>query len=365
MKKISIVDLHEQYKKIKKEIDNAIFSVLEDGSFIGSGNNQHVKKFEEGFANYLGIKNCIGCANGTDAIEIALKALGIGPNDEVIVPAISWISTSEAVGNVGATPIFIDVDKDYYTIDVAKIEEKITPKTKAIMVVHLYGLPAEMDSVIKIAKKYKLFIVEDCAQAHGAEYKNKKVGTLGDIATFSFFPSKNLGAYGDAGCVVTGNDILAETCRRIANHGQLKKNEHLMEGRNSRLDGIQAAVLSVKLKYLDEWNNSRIKIAKEYNSLLKNKKLITPKCPSYSKHVYHIYAIQLENRDAVQNQLSKSGIGTSVHYPTPLPLLKPYEKYKYTKNDFPNAYEVTNKILSLPMYPELKKDDITYIASLI
>lgn len=365
MKKIPIVDLHAQYKTIKKEIDKAIFSVLKDNSFIGTSNNSHVKQFENEFSKYLGVNHCIGCANGTDAIEIALQALGVKKGDEVIVPALSWISTSEAVGNIGATPIFVDINKDYFTIDVSKIEQKITPRTKAIIVVHLYGLPVEMDEVMKIAKKHKLFVLEDCAQAHGAEYKDKKIGTFGDIATFSFFPSKNLGAYGDAGGIITNKEEIASVCRLIANHGQIKKNEHEREGRNSRLDGMQAVVLSVKLKYLDKWNSLRQANASKYNSLLKNKNVLTPTCPQQSKHVYHIYAIRSENRLQLHNKLQEMGVETSVHYPVPLPLLKPYKKFNYTAKDFPNACEVTSKILSLPMYPELNEEQIKYIVSLI
>ncbi|MEM9339621.1 MAG: DegT/DnrJ/EryC1/StrS family aminotransferase, partial [Bacteroidota bacterium] len=271
---IPFVDLNAQYQSIKSEVDHAIASVFETTSFIGG---EPVRKFEEDFAQYLGANHCVSCANGTDAIEIALKALGVGPGDEVIVPALTWISTAGAVNNVGAAPVFVDVLADERTIDPSLIVPKITDKTRAILPVHLYGLPARMKEIKAIAVKHKLRIIEDCAQAHGAEIDGHKVGTMGDIATFSFYPSKNLGAYGDAGAIVTNDSELAERCKKLSNHGQLVKHDHQIIGRNSGLDAIQAAVLNVKLSYLDEWTKTRGCIASQYDSLLKE--VLTPLVP--------------------------------------------------------------------------------------
>lgn len=366
MKKIPIVDLKAQYRQIKKDIDLAIKSVIKDSSFIGGQGNPYVKKFEDEFAKYIGTRNCIGCANGTDAIEIALKTLGIGPGDEVIVPALSWFSTSEAVSNVGASPVFVDILPKRYTIDPNKLEKVINKKTKAIIPVHLYGLPADMDEIMKISQKHNLIVIEDCAQAHGAEYKGRKVGTFGLLATFSFFPSKNLGAYGDAGCITTNDDNLAKISRMIGNHGQVKKHEHKIEGRNSRLDGIQAAILSVKLSHIDEWNKQRINKAALYNKLLfKNNNVVLPEAPSYSKHVYHIFGIQIENRDKIQNKLKENDIESSIHYPIALPFLDLYKKIGFEKKDFPVAEKIVKKIISIPIYPELKKDQIKFICDIL
>ena len=254
-----------QYESIKSEIDKSIKEVLVNTSFIGG---EIVTEFETNFKKYIGVNYCISCANGTDSIEILLKALDIGKGDEVIVPAISWISTSEAVSSVGGKPVFVDIDPDYYTIDLNKIEKVITNKTKAIIPVHLYGQPVDMIKLMAIAKKHNLKVIEDCAQAHGAEFKSKKIGSFGDCASFSFYPGKNLGAYGDAGAMVTNDSKVAEKARMIANHGQKEKHKHIIEGRNSRMDSIHAAVLNVKLKYLDSWTSRRIEIALKYNSLL-------------------------------------------------------------------------------------------------
>lgn len=358
--RVPFVDLKKQYKSLKKEIDIAIRSVINDTAFIG-GNNAYVKKFEEEFADFLGVKHCISCANGTDSIEIILKAMGIGFNDEVIVPANSWISTSEAVSNIGAKPVFVDCLPSLYTIDHTKIEKKITKKTKAIIPVHLYGLPAEMDQILKIARKHKLKVLEDCAQAHGAVYKGKKIGTIGDAASFSFYPGKNLGAYGDAGAMVTNNFELAKTARMIANHGQIKKHEHLLEGRNSRLDGIQAAILSVKLPHLTKWNEARREHASLYSTLLKNIDLVLPECPKYSQHVFHLYVVQMKNRESNIEKLKKHSVETAIHYPNPLPLLKAYKNTKSSDKDFPISTDLKDKILSLPMYAELENSQIQYV----
>lgn len=361
--KIPFVDLKAQYKTIKKEIDAAIKNVITDCVFVGTSNNKYVQEFEQAFGKFSGLKYIVACANGTDAIEIALKALGIGVGDEVLVPALTWISTAEAVSSIGAKPVFVDID-EYYGIDSKKIEAKINKKTKAIIAVHLYGQPADMISIAKIAKKHHLKILEDCAQAHGAELNGKKVGTFGDIATFSFFPGKNLGAYGDAGAIATNSKTLADTCRKIGQHGQLdKKHYHYIEGRNSRLDGIQAAVLSVKLKYLDKWTKARIKNADTYRQLLDNVEL--PKVRPGAKHVYHLFVIQTEVRDKIQIYLKAQGIETAIHYPTALPFLACYKDRGHKPSDFPVAYAATEKILSLPMFAELDLAQMKFAAKAI
>jgi dTDP-4-amino-4,6-dideoxygalactose transaminase len=360
---VPFVDLHAQYLSIKGEIDEAIASVISQSAYVGGAGNPFVTDFENSFAKYVGIKHCIGCANGTDSLEIILKAYGIGAGDEVIVPAFTWISTSEAVSNIGAKPVFVDIHPDFYTINIKKIVEKISSRTKAIIPVHLYGLPAEMDEIIAIAKKNKLIVIEDCAQAHGAEYRGKKVGNLGHAASFSFYPGKNLGAYGDAGCVVTNDDVIAERCRIISNHGQMKKHQHKMEGRNSRLDGLQAAVLSVKLKYLERWNDRRRQNADLYKKHFADKKLVIQKVPEYSKHVYHIFSVLMENRDSVLSSLKDKNINAAVHYPSALPFLEVYSQSGFVKNDFPVSFHIAANVISLPMYPELSVDEIDYIVS--
>ncbi len=288
---IPFVDLHAQYLSIKSEIDNAIKECIADTNFI---KGKAVSEFERNFADYLGVKYCVGCGNGTDALEIILKALDIGPGDEVIVPALTWISTAEAVTNVGAEPVFVDINPRTYTIDPSKIEEKLTKRVRAIIPVHLYGCPADMNEIGSIADKYGLYIVEDCAQAHGAEYDGKKVGTFGIASAFSFFPSKNLGAFGDAGAIVTNDKEISDLVRKISNHGQLnEKHKHFRIGRNSRLDSIQASILSVKLKYLDQWNDKRQKVASFYLSRLTEKtEFNLPYHEQNKKHVYHLFVLR-------------------------------------------------------------------------
>jgi len=357
---IPFVDLKSQYQSIKNEIDEAIQSIIEQASFIGG---EPVKKFEKQFSEWTGINHTIACANGTDAIEVALKVLGVGQGDEVIVPAISWISTSEAVSNVGAKPIFVDIDKDFYTINPLLIEEKITANTKAIIPVHLYGQMADMPLIMKIANKYHLKVIEDCAQAHGASLQGKQAGSWGEMATFSFFPSKNLGAYGDAGAITTNYIAFAEESIRICRHGQLiGKHDHQIEGRNSRLDTLQAAILSAKLQHLTAWNDSRFRHALYYNELLKDAKLTTPDIRTDSNHVFHLYVVRTENRDKLSHYLKEKGIQTAVHYPTALPFLPCYSRYKSVPADFPIASAYQSQILSLPMYPELTREMQAYIA---
>ena len=360
---IPFVDLKVQYQSIKKEIDEAIQSVIENTAFI---KGKYVQQFEEDYAEAYGVKHVVSCGNGTDALYITLKAMDIGPGDEVITTAHSWISTSETITQAGANVVFVDIDKDYYTIDTNLIEEKITKKTKVIIPVHIYGQPVNMTEIMRIANKYNLKVIEDCAQAHFAEWDNKYVGTIGDAGTFSFFPGKNLGAYGDAGCIVTNNDALAEKMRMFANHGALIKHEHHIEGINSRLDGLQAAILSVKLKYISQWTALRIDRAAYYGTMLNgHSDIITPKIHSSSKHVFHLYVVQVKNRDKLQHHLKNNGIASAIHYPVPLPFMKAYEYLEYSSDDLPNIYAAHQKILSLPMFPELSDNQIEYIVDII
>lgn len=360
---IPFVDLLLQYESIKEEIDEAIFNTIKSSGFIGG---QSVQDFEKNFAKFIGADHCISCANGTDSLEILLKVLGVGPGDEVIVPAISWISTSECVASVGADVVFVDVDTNYYTIDIDKIEEKITKRTKAIIPVHLYGQPVDMEALMKIANKHNLKVIEDCAQAHNAEYKGKKIGTFGHCASFSFYPGKNLGAYGDAGCMITNNPQIAAYARMIANHGQQGKHNHIVEGRNSRLDGLQAAILNVKLKYIDQWTDQRIAAAKDYeNKLEGSSNVALPKVLPNGKHVFHLYVVRSSQRNALQEHLNKNGISTAIHYPTALPFLKCYEHLNLCRDDFPVANLYQEQILSIPMFPELTDDQIDKVVSAI
>jgi dTDP-4-amino-4,6-dideoxygalactose transaminase len=357
---IPFVDLKAQYLSIKRDIDKAIHDVIDQTAFIGGA---AIREFETAFASYTGTKFCIACANGTDSIEILLKAMNIGAGDEVIVPANSWISTSEAVSAIGATPVFTDVD-EYYTINTELAEKKITPRTKAIIPVHLYGHPADMPAVMRLAEKYNLKVIEDCAQSHGAAINGKRTGTWGHAASFSFYPGKNLGAYGDAGAMLTNDDELAMITRQMANHGQIKKHHHVREGRNSRMDTIQAAILLAKLPYLKKWTMARQECAALYNELLKDADVITPSVKNNFSHVYHLYVIRVRNREGLQACLKQNGVETAVHYPTALPLLPCYSHCKYQPDDFPVAYQNQSSILSLPMYAELSEEQINYITRL-
>ena len=360
---IPFVDLKAQYQSIKNEIDTAIKNVIDETAFISG---KYASAFESAFAQAYGVKHCIGVANGTDAIYITLKMLGIGQGDEVITVANSWISTSETISQAGAKPVFIDIEKDYFNIDTSKIEEKITSKTKAIIPVHIYGQPAKIDEVKRICQKYNLFLIEDCAQSHFAEYQGQYVGTFGHAATFSFYPGKNLGAYGDAGAIITNDDELAQKMRMFANHGALKKHQHQIEGINSRLDGIQGAVLKVKLPYIHKWNNARFENGMLYNKLLSDLKQVeTPKIREHCKPIFHVYELRVEKREQLIEYLTSQGIQTAIHYPVPLPFMPAYSYLNHTKSDFPVVAEQMNKILSLPMYPELSVEQIEYVTDTI
>lgn len=356
--KVPFVDLRTQYDSFRPSVDEAIQNVLNETAFISG---KYASEFERSFAEYIGVRHCIAVANGTDAIEIGLQAIGIKPGDEVLVPANTWISTAEAVTSVGAVPVFVDIDPATYNIDPEAISSKLTPKTAAIIPVHLYGLPADMDAIVAIARENGLKILEDCAQAHGAKYKGKVVGNFGDVATFSFYPSKNLGAFGDAGGIVTNDETTAAAARLIANHGQSGKNVHTIEGRNSRMDGIQAAVLSIKLPLLDGWIAARRRNAAAYDRLLRDLPVGLPSEPEGSTHTYHLYVVQVDERDRLQAELSNAGIETGIHYPTSLPFMKAYSRFGHRPEDFPVSFEQMGRIISLPMYPELTEEMIEYV----
>ncbi|MBI9035762.1 MAG: DegT/DnrJ/EryC1/StrS family aminotransferase [Bacteroidales bacterium] len=358
--KIPFLDLKAQYFSIKKEIDQAIQNVIADTAFV---KGKYVTEFEQNFANQFDVKHCIGVGNGTDAISLALKALGLKIGDEVITAANSFVATSEAITNVGGKVVFVDCDPETYTIDVNQIEANITEKTKGIIPVHLYGNPANMDIIMGLAEKYQLFVVEDNAQGHLSEFRGQKTGTFGHIATYSFYPGKNLGAYGDAGAVVTNDDLLAKKVRMYANHGRTAKYDHEFEGMNSRMDGIQGAVLNVKLKYLEKWTNQRIWVAQKYKDYLKDvDQLVLPKESLQSRHVYHLYVVRTQKRDALAKFLEERGVQTGIHYPIALPNLSAYKYLGYSPMAFPIADSYQDLLLSLPVYPEMTEEMIQYVA---
>lgn len=354
---VPFVDVKAQYLSIKSAIDGAVASVFEEGQFIGG---HWVNDFETAFAQYLGLAHCMGCGNGTDSLEMALKVLEIGEGDEVIVPASSWISSSACISSVGAKAVFADILPHFYTIDPIDLQKKITSKTKAIIPVHLYGLPADMPAIMRIADQYQLKVIEDCAQAVGAQIDGKMVGTFGDLASFSFYPTKNLGAYGDAGALVTNHSALADKIRILANHGQKHRDQHLIEGRNSRLDSLQAAILLAKLPFMDQWTRKRRANAGIYNDLLSGK-MATPMAGNAYEHAYHIYAVQVENREYVMERLASKGVQTGIHFPEALPFLEPYQYLKHKREDFPHASKLAHTTLSLPIYPELTEEQIYYV----
>ena len=357
---IPLVDLRAQYASIKEEIDAAIQAVISDTAFIGGA---HLKTFEHEFAEFCGLKHCIGVANGTDALFIALKVLGIGKGDEVITAANSFVATSEAITMAGARVVFVDINAETYNIDVDKIEEKISGRTKAIIPVHLFGQPADMGPILELSRKYNLKIVADAAQAHGSLYRGRSIASLADVASFSFYPGKNLGAYGDGGALVTDNQEWAERARMFANHGRAQKYNHQVEGINSRLDGLQAAILSVKLRRLDEWTQLRRRNASLYSQRLKALGVPTPVEIEDVRAVYHLYVIRVEAevRSKLQEFLDSKGVSTGVHYPIALPYLKAYKYLNHKAPDFREAFRASKEILSLPMYPELTEEQIEYV----
>ncbi len=349
---ISLVDLKAQYHSMKDEIDAAVLSTLESGHFILG---PAVSRFEESIAAYLGVKHAIGLASGTDALVLALRALNIGADDEVIIPAYTFFATAGTVMSVGAKPVFVDVDPESYEIDVTKIRDAITSHTKAIIPVHLYGHPAEMDPILAIAREFNLKVIEDNAQAFGAEYKGQKTGTFGEVGCLSFFPTKNLGAFGDAGGVVTNDDVLAERMRMLRTHGWKRKYYSEEVGYNSRLDAMQAAILQAKLPHLYLWNEKRRDLAHRYSEKLGSSGVVIPIEREWGKHVYHLYIVRSKRRDELQVFLKQKGIASEVYYPLPPHLAVPCRKFGYQERDFPHAELAAKQTLALPLYPELSR----------
>lgn len=359
---VPFVDLRAQHDSLRTELFDTITKIIDTSSFIMG---QAVKDFEPKFAEFCGCRRAIGVSSGTAALHLALWALGIGPGDEVITIPHTFIATAEAISVCGAKPVFVDIDPQSFTMDVSKLEAAITPRTKVIIPVHLYGNPTDMDPLLEIARKHGLRVVEDCAQAHGAEYKGRRVGTFGDAGCFSFFPGKNIGAMGDAGAVTTSDEAIATKVNKLRNHGREGKYEHEMVGYNERMDTLQAAILSVKLPHLNDWNAARRKHADEYRKALADVDVVlpTPK-PNYAP-VYHLFVIRHPKRDDMQKFLRKKGIATGVHYPLPLHLQPAYADLNYKQGDFPATEKAAKEILSLPMYPEMTCAHIEEVAEAI
>ncbi len=359
---IPMVDLVEQYKSIKKEVNKEIDKVLETGRFIMGPN---VEAFNKEMAEYTETKYGIGCASGTDALQLSLMAIDLQPGDEVITTPFTFVATVEVIALLGAKPVFVDIEEDSYLIDVDNIENTVTDRTKAIIPVHLYGQAADMDRINAIANKHNLYVIEDACQAVGAKYKSKSVCSLGDMGCLSYFPAKNLGAYGDGGHVLTSNKELAEKIAVIMDHGSDKRYHHSRLGVNSRLDALQAAILRVKLKHIDSWNEARKDRAALYTELLKDAKVQTPVNREYNDHVFHQYSIQVDNRDGLQEFLKEAGIASAIHYPIPLHLQPAYTEFSQGEGSFPVSEKAAKHIISLPMYPELGEKEIQLITNKI
>jgi len=356
---VPFVDLKAQYQAIRSEIDPAIQAVISEAAFVGG---KYVEGFEKAYAEKYGRKHCISCANGTDAIYITLKALGIGPGDEVITVANSFIATSETITQAGARPVFVDID-EYFHIDPGLIEAKITSRTKAVIPVNIFGQSVDLDAVKAICDRHGLHLIEDCAQSHFATYKGRKTGTFGIAGTFSFYPGKNLGAYGDGGAIIADDDDFARRARLFASHGSLQKHIHEIEGINSRLDAIQAVVLKAKLAHIDDWNRARNAHALKYNALLAGiPQVETPKLRPDTFHIFHLYVIRADRRDDLAAFLKDKGIFTGIHYAKALPMTPAYRYLNLRPEDFPVACAWQDRILSLPMYPELSDPQIAYVA---
>ncbi len=355
---VPFVDLRTQYLSIKPEIDAAIQRIIDKTAFVGGDD---LKGFESEFAAYCGTDGCVGVANGTDALYLALRGLGIGSGDEVITVPNTFIATAEAIGNCGATPVFVDVLEDTMLMDPGLIESAITPRTKAIMPVHLYGQVCDMDRILEIAGRHGLWVIEDCAQAHGARWKGKRAGSFGDVAAFSFYPGKNLGAYGDGGAVVSDDLDLLARIETLANHGRLDKYTHAVQGVNSRLDGIQCAILRVKLAELDGWNAGRRANASRYTDLLEGSVVGTPKVNPDAEPVWHLYVVRVSNRDEFQTRLKELGIATGVHYPLPLHQQPAYAHLGIPEGAYPVSEKLAGEIVSLPMFAELTPEQVEFV----
>lgn len=357
--RIPQADLKAQYDTIKEEVHQAIQNVIASTQFVrGSASTA----FEEAFAAYCETDYAVGVANGTDALLLTLRATGIGEGDEVITSPFTFTATGEAIHWVGSKPVFVDIDPENYTLDPRKIEAAVTHKTRAIIPVHLYGHPADMDAILAVAKEHDLIVIEDAAQAHGARYKGRRVGSFGPAACFSFYPGKNLGAYGDAGAVVTSAVKIADTVRRLGDHGSSKKYENDMMGFNSRLDGIQAAVLNVKMQHIERWTQRRREIAQFYNQAFRNVPAIeTPTESGWAEAVYHLYVVQVDRRDAVKQKLNEAGVGAAIHYPRPLHLQKSYAFLGHGPGSFPVSERAGERVLSLPNYPEMTEEMLALV----
>jgi dTDP-4-amino-4,6-dideoxygalactose transaminase len=360
--KVPYLDLKAQYQSIKTEIDAAIHGVLESCQFVlGS----EVAAFERDFAAYCGTTECIALNSGTSALHLALLAAGIAPGDEVITTPFTFVASVAAILYAGARPVLVDIDPRSFTIDPAHIEAAITPRTKAILPVHLYGQPADMDPIMDIARKHRLVVIEDAAQAHGARHKGRPVGSIGDMACFSFYPGKNLGAYGEGGAVTTSNPDYANTIRMLRDWGQDRKYHHLLRGYNYRMEGFQGAVLRVKLRHLELWTEARRAIVRQYNDLLSDCDLETPAEMPWARHVYHVYTIRSNERDNLQTTLAKEGIQTGIHYPVPVHLQPAYADLGYGPGAFPQAEAAAKQVLSLPLYPELSRQAVVQVAEAV
>ncbi len=359
---VPFVDLRANYQSIKSDADAAVLGVMERCDFILG---KSISEFESAFADFCGTQYCVGVDSGYSALEMILRGYGIGPGDEVITQANTFAATALAIASVGARPVLVDVDEKTYMLDPTQLEAAITPATKAIMPVHLYGQPADMDPIMETARKHGLLVIEDACQAHGALYKGRRTGSLGDAAAFSFYPAKNLGAYGDGGAVVTNDPNLAEQIGWLRNVGQRAKNDHAVKGFNHRLDTLQAAVLKVKLSHLDEWNKGRAIAAEIYNETMAEMSVITPQASPDVQHVYHLYVIRVAGRDALADCMKAAGVGTGIHYPTPIHLQPAFQDLGYSQGSFPVTEKLCGQILSLPMYPEIQPEAIQYVANVV
>jgi len=358
---IPLVDLKAQYRALKPEIDRAVLQVFDNAQFILG---PAVSSFEKDFAAFCHTSEAIGLNSGTSALHLSLLAAGVAPGDEVITVPFTFVATVAAIEYAGATPVLVDIESDYWTMDPAKVEAAITPRTKAIVPVHLYGQPADMDPILAIAKKHGLMVIEDACQAHGSEYKGRRCGSIGQLGCFSFYPGKNLGAYGEGGAVVTSDPAMAEKIRLLRAWGEETRYEHKYRGFNYRMDGVQGAVLGVKLKYLEEWTEARRRLAAVYAAQLADTPAIAPSERQGSRHVYHVYVVRLAERDAWRARLTEAGVQTGVHYPIPVHLQPAYRDLGYSRGDFPVSERAASEVLSLPIFPELTTEQIETVASL-
>ena len=359
---IPYLDLQAQYRSIKQEIDTAVLRVLDSTHYILG---EEVAAFEREFAGYCQASEAIGVNSGTSALHLALLAAGIGRGDEVITVPFTFVATVSAIGYTGATPVFVDIEPDYFTMDASKIEAAITPKTKAIVPVHLYGQPADMDPIMEIARRRGLTVIEDAAQAHGSEYHGRRCGSIAEIAGFSFYPGKNLGAYGEGGAITTTRTDFAATCRTLRDWGQEKRYEHRLKGFNYRMDGIQGAILRVKLRHLEAWTEQRRQVAAWYAAALDPESVRPPKARPGCRHVYHVYVVRTDDRDRLRDVLGRQGIQTGTHYPIPVHLQAAHADLGYHAGDFPVAEQAAHEVLSLPMFPEMTREQVETVAAAV